>query len=496
MKQSIDRLFGARLLSRQAVLGFGMAAAVVAGIAACGGNNNPVCPNLPIADGLIGQTAYNISPVSSLDGVTLAGPKGSVGITLTNSNVPVNIMYVADTFNNRVLAFSPVPANAINTTPASFAIGQQDVKSNTSGTQYVPGTTQGIGLSGPTKASVSSDGTKLVVTDSSNNRVLIWNSLPLNNSTAPDVIIGQPNATTNVNNNNAGFSATQCNFATVSGGVTYNYGGPSQCSLNGPTSAVIAGTKLIVADKGNSRVLIWNIVPTVSGAPADLELGQPVTTTSSGGVPANPTGFTAGNGSIDTVIGTSTYVLNMNQPTDVWSSGGALAVSDTTNNRVLYWTNIPSISNSISGAYVIGQATFGAQNSGSGSTKLSGPTGVVGSGQYLYVGDTQNNRVLQFPVGSVANGVTATGVFGQQDFSHTAYNDTDQNNQAGNQDNGQSNLLPGQNVLYNPQGVAVSDDATQIYVTDTGNSRIMQFAINSAVNGTYTNNCNGVNPQL
>ncbi|MDE0855792.1 MAG: NHL repeat-containing protein [Nevskia sp.] len=470
MKQSIDRLLGARLLSRQAVLGFGMAAAVVAGVAACGGNNNPFCPNLPMADGLIGQSSYSVNPATGTSGTTLAGPTGSVGL-YSNSQY----MYIADTGNNRVLAFSPVPSGAINSANAQFAIGQATLQGNSGGTATVPNNTYGIGLSSPTKASIGGGG-QLVVADRGNNRVLIWNSAPTGasgNQVAPDVVIGQPNATASVSNNNTGFSSSLCPAGTN--------GKPSQCNVNGPTSAAITSKgQLMVVDKGNSRVMIWNSVPTVSGTPADLEVGEKDFNT-------------VVSGQVDGYNGT-TYILQMNSPTDVWTDGSQMLVSDTGNNRVLYWYSLPSTNNDISTAFVYGQTKFASQVSGSGQQGLNGPTGVALSGSNLFIGDTQNNRVLQFLV-SQTNGTSAKYVFGQQDFTHTAYNDTDQNGQPGNQQNNQSNTLPAQNVLYNPQGVAVSNDGQQIYVTDNGNSRVMEFLISAGVDGTYTNNCNGVNPQ-
>ena len=71
MKQSFDGLSSLRLLSRK--LGISLAAAVAIAAAACGGNNNNTCPNLPIANGLLGQTTYILGTgngVSSTGGAT------------------------------------------------------------------------------------------------------------------------------------------------------------------------------------------------------------------------------------------------------------------------------------------------------------------------------------------------------------------------------------------------------------------------------------------
>ena len=41
-----------------------------------------------------------------------------------------------------------------------------------------------------------------------------------------------------------------------------------------PRALWIEGPQLLVCDYGNSRVLIWNSLPTMNGQPADIELGQ------------------------------------------------------------------------------------------------------------------------------------------------------------------------------------------------------------------------------
>ncbi len=42
---------------------------------------------------------------------------------------------------------------------------------------------------------VTSDGKRLFVTDLGHNRVLIWNSIPTQNGQAADVVVGQPDMT-------------------------------------------------------------------------------------------------------------------------------------------------------------------------------------------------------------------------------------------------------------------------------------------------------------
>src|SRR5206468_6569298 len=95
--------------------------------------------------------------------------------------------------------------------------------------------------------SLWSDGRRLVVADTSNNRVLIWNSIPTSSGKTPNVVLGQ------------------ADFSTV----TANTGGIGSATLNSPQGVTSDGTRLFVSDSGNNRVLIWNAVPTRSGTAAN-----------------------------------------------------------------------------------------------------------------------------------------------------------------------------------------------------------------------------------
>src|SRR5689334_4671141 len=48
----------------------------------------------------------------------------------------------------------------------------------------------------------------------------------------------------------------------------------TQSGLKVPDDLIIVNGKLIIADQQADRVLIWNTVPTSSGTPADIVLGQ------------------------------------------------------------------------------------------------------------------------------------------------------------------------------------------------------------------------------
>lgn len=96
------------------------------------------------------------------------------------------------------------------------------------------------------QAGIASDGTHLLLADSNNNRVLIWNTLPEGN-VAPDLVLGQQNFIT-------------------------NNPGSGMDEMNWPVDVVTDGQHVVVADSYNHRILIWNSFPTESGVPADLVL--------------------------------------------------------------------------------------------------------------------------------------------------------------------------------------------------------------------------------
>ena len=113
---------------------------------------------------------------------------------------------------------------------ADVVLGQQDFDS------IGPGIQDGF----QNVSAIASDGVRVAVADTNNNRVLIWNSIPTLNGTPPDVVVGQPDFTTNAP-------------------------GTSRETYRGPQAVWIDGGRLFVADTQNSRVLIYNSIPSSNG---------------------------------------------------------------------------------------------------------------------------------------------------------------------------------------------------------------------------------------
>lgn len=384
---------------------------------------------------------------SNFEGTTANRNSTPTGLTLSApSSVATNGQFfvIADTNNNRILGFNSVPTSG--TAAAAFQYGQADFTSRNLTTN----------LSRPTKVAFSADGTKMLVVDNGNNRVLIWDSLPTAPFTgtfpAPDYIVGDGTTTT------------------------------STKSLRGPTGASFIGNAgLAVADNRNNRVLIY---PAVTGdfPDATVVLGQ--------------RDFTSGNGlpncpqdvALRTTCTSSAPVITadtLSAPYDIWSDGVSLLISDQGNNRVLYFVNVPTGDKPVTGGlagqiadYVIGQTTTTSGGAGSGgATTLNNPRSVWtdSNTNYIYVADAGNNRVLAFAT-PFGNGASAIAVYGQGDFSRRASNDDDQD---GSPDlNSDNQPEASDKTLSGPQGMTtyVSGGINMVYVADTQNSRLMAFA--------------------
>lgn len=488
MKQSTGRLLGARLLSRPAALGIGMVAAVVAGISACGGGGGDNCHNVPQATGLIGQPNYNVGTPNNptISNLSLGGVQGSVAVwpnPATPSDTTTAIVYVADTTNNRILGFTGIPSG-INTKAATFVIGQSSFTDQSSG--IGPDGSNPIKFANPSKVWIATTPTNtyLAVADSGNNRVLIWKTPPVSN-TAPDIVLGQPDFTT--------AAANQPNAT------------PSATGLDHPTAVIISSKgQLVVVDKSNNRVLIWNTVPATNNVPADFELGQ-VATDATGATNCKVNTdycFTTNVPNIDQFNGT-TNILAMRQPSDAWTDGSNLLVTDTGNNRVLYWAGVPNNMNKLPDN-LLGATQFGSYNpaGGAGTQAFNAPWGVASDGTSVFVADSGNNRVLEFQsyITTPKNGTAATVVFGQQDFTHITQNDPDQNGAVADQRNDPATSGVAAGTMFSPQGLYVNASYNVLLVSDSANSRIMRFPVignssagpntNYGVDGTDTDDGN------
>jgi len=282
---------------------------------------------------VLGQTNF-----SNTNGGTSSTQFGFPGRVVTAGKQ----LFMVDFDNSRVLIWNKLPTKT--NTPADLVVGQPDFTSSASATTQ-------SGFDRPENGLAVANG-KLFIADRNNNRIMIWNSIPTTNGANADVVVGQPDFTSN------GAATNQSGLGSEPEGVWSD------------------GTRLAVADSGNNRVLIWNSVPTTNGAPADVVVGQ-----------SDFTSFDSPN---------PPTAQSLNEPGDVTSDGKRLFVEDSRNNRILVYNTFPT-SNNPAADIVLGEPDF-THNGGSGTTAqtLNFPFGMSIIGKQLIVDDNGNNRFLIF----------------------------------------------------------------------------------------------------
>jgi sugar lactone lactonase YvrE len=378
--------------------------------------NAPLATNNHTANHVWGQaglfTTGNCNNIA-LSSTSLCGPTG-VGLDGSNN------LYIADSSNNRILEYNE-STNPPTNLAANHVFGQAGSFSASNDCNHVAlGATS---LCNPQDAKVS--GSALLATDTSNNRVLIYNT-PLSSQTA-NIELGQPD-----------FLHNSANSVDAEG-------------MNGAHGiAVDAANHLYVVDNQNHRVLGFaNAANFVNDASASLVIGQK--------------DFFSGSCNQGGTPSSSTFCLPVAVATD---SSNNLYVSDFQNNRILEF-NAPFTqgkSQGFSANNVYGQSGGAAggcnRNTGTPSaTTLCGPDGLaVDTHNNLYVADRSNNRVLEYPSGST----TAVREFGQG-AAGTNFSSATCNN---------GGVI--QSSLCNPFGVA-TDSKNNVYIADHDNNRALEY---------------------
>jgi uncharacterized protein (TIGR03437 family) len=267
-------------------------------------------------------------------------------------------------------------------------------------------------LRGPAGVWIDGNG-KLYVADTEDNRILIYNKIPTKNNAAADVVIGAPNFTT-----------------PVSLDLTTNNILASATNMQTPTSVTTDGTRMYVADLAQNRVLIWNTIPTTNGAPADVALGQLNLTTG---------------------ISNNSYSVAANAPLDC----DGIPTSGVT--PVMCESNAAY-------AASIGQTGSKAVDS-DGNTlypvrcaaTMSLPRYAFSDGTHLYVADGGNDRIMIYNTIPKESGTPADTILGEPDeFSDNTGQNPD-----------------GADALQTPTSMAF--DGLNLYVSDLYNRRVVVY---------------------
>jgi hypothetical protein len=380
------------------------------------------------ADYVLGQSGTN------LNGANHGGPPTADSLFEPQDVIVAGgKLFVGDFLNNRILIWNSVPA-AFGV-PADVVVGQPSMTTNTAATS---GGSVGLNLAW----AFYTDGARLFICDSSNHRVLIYNSIPTSNGASANRVLGQ-----------ASFASVSANRGGAVGNNT----------LQDPRGIYYDGTKLYVADSGNHRVLIWNSLPASDGQAADLVLGQ----SGFGGSAINQGGAPAAN--------------TMYQPKGIVVQGTKLFIADSSNHRVLVWNALPAI-NGASASFVIGQSSFSGGTADQGGSP--GPNGldlpervwIDSVNSRLYISDANNNRIVGYSSLPTANNAAADFVIGQPDLVSFGLN---------------QNMGVNDRTLNGPGGAFPF--GSSLYVADWGNNRVTIYDcnFNPTPTATATPLCSG-----
>jgi hypothetical protein len=265
----------------------------------------PVCVATPNV--VLGQKDFTTTDIAA----TATGMRGPQAVWIQGRQ-----LLVADTQNHRVLIWNSIPTKSGQA--ADLVLGQKDMNSGFSPSADIILNPKADNLSNP--VSVTSDGIRLYVSDLGHSRVLIWNSIPIQNGAPADIALGQPDLTSYTSNNSSKLCAS--NGTDTSGNLTY----PDRCSttLSFPRYALSDGRRLFVADGGNDRVLVYNSIPTQAGQAADIVLGQLDDLLNQVSDYANP--------------GDRSSAVQLRTPLSLAWDGGNLYVSDPFNRRLMIFS--------------------------------------------------------------------------------------------------------------------------------------------------------------
>ena len=458
------------------------------------------------------NTITNLQP-NLVEGRELNQPQG-IALDMT-ANPPH--LYVADTFNNRILAWNNATQFA-NGAFADLVIGQSDFLTTLQQGPFTGSTRPSSGMYAPMGITVDAYG-NLYVIDAGNNRILRFpQPFAQNGSPFPDMVIGQPNFNSR-GANAGGVTASTLAFASSSG-------------INQAFLKFDNANNLWVADVLNNRVLRFNSTVLASGASgpsADVVLGQPDFSSNSAtqafdptstSMLRSPTGIAfdntgrlyvsesqppsgttairsriliysppfASNEAAGRIIGTVAANNPVQPPvisesqlgagaTGLFTINNAIAIADTSNNRILIYPPFQQFTSDTltqKAQVVIGQADFNSgkpnrANADASNNTLQLPSDAAFSGTELYIADAGNSRVIVMPIATNSSTLAfnnATRELGQPQFSETAPNYLSGREFHFSDDTGEADA-----------GIALDNNSNppHLYVADTYNNRILCF---------------------
>jgi hypothetical protein len=370
------------------------------GAPSASGLDQPYAVALTPAGGLLVSELNNhrvlfYPSVPSTSGAAAAAVLGQpdFGSSAPGFNKPLSVavgagkMAVVDSESNRVLIYDRIPAPGEPLPEPVAVIGQPNFQSTAA-------SCGAGGLSRPFGVFISPEG-KLIVADTQNSRLLVWNTVPAAGTFAPvpDLVLGQSDL-----DHCAFRDHDQDGDSDRVPGSTRVVQHATARSMQ-PFASWTDGKRLAVLDTSSSRVLIWNTFPTVNFQPADVVLGHPdFSNTEPNDVPPGTAFRDQDRPSART----------FREPRGLHSDGVGLAVADSFNHRVLIWNSFPT-ANFQPADVVLGQPGFDRYATEDGDNNglpdapavpnpqiLNVPMNVVLTSDSLITTDLGQNRVLVF----------------------------------------------------------------------------------------------------
>lgn len=362
-------------------------------------NSIPLSNN-QAADVVLGQENFQSNAINFGRGssVNERGLRGPQGVWIDNEGG----LWVADTQNHRVLRWNTIPRE--NGAPANLVLGKPDFTTFVEVNLVAEQRRSARGNNMLNPVSVTTDGRRLFVSDLGYNRVLVWNAIPRQNGQTADFALGQPN----VNSSEELDAESANNVRTLCAATGKDADGndtfPALCNatLNFPRYALSDGNRVFVADGGNNRVLVYNTMPTQSGQPADVVLGQ-----------------LTGSLDQDSEFLRISAADSVRTPMGLAWDGTNLYVSDPFNRRVMVWTAgdqplpITGVRNAASREiFAVGNITFTAEPKENDEVTVTIGTGdTKREYKYTAVADDTMARVINALVERINAGAGDPEVF-------------------------------------------------------------------------------------
>lgn len=324
-------------------------------------------------------------------------------------------LFVSDTGQNRVFIWNNIPKT---TYAAPDVVLGQSAASDTGRNAGQDAAASSLLY----PSGLWSDGHQLVVADAWNHRILIWHSMPQRHGQPADVVVGQPDTSSNLPN-------------------VYGVGSPPTArSLYWPYGVSVHEGRLFIADTGNRRVLVYDQLPEAHYAAADAVIGKPDMNTRD----------------YESEDAVWPYAVKLGPE-------GQLAITDTQYYRVLLWHHWRDALLH-KAAVVVGQPNM--EQSGQNQFGLF-PAAHTLSWCYdsafynngLLVADTGNSRILCFQRIPEHNNPAADALIGRPDF-HTGSEHA-------------ATILGTEQAMYWPFSISPDPSQALLAIADTGNHRIL-----------------------